>query len=300
MQELRTDRRREFIFAKLKKFCDRSEIKIKYAISYIHKKNGIRKRGWQTIVMIKDFLLINSSLPLEFWAAAINTTCYLQNRLPTKYQRGKLIPKKCWTEKKQDISHIKVFTSTVSIVILKEKRQKSNIYKNWKGIFIKYSQDTTKHIQAWASKTQQILIVSNSYIGKSKQRAKLLTNYLLDLSHQPSILKRKTPIKEPRLRGQSQKVIAALVETGPIPSIADPAEPAGDELSHTDFEERNMSVTEISSKIYELKTYKEAISNPIHSREWKKAIKEEIQNLKDHQTWEFDYLPLGRKVVRSK
>lgn len=61
-----------------------------------------------------------------------------------------------------------------------------------------------------------------------------------------------------------------------------------------------MSATETSSKIYKPATYKEAISDPVHLRRWKEAIKEEIQNLEDYHTWEYDHLPPGRKAVGSK
>lgn len=48
--------------------------------------------------------------------------------------------------------------------------------------------------------------------------------------------------------------------------------------------EKAMSATEVSSKIYELAIYKKAISNPMHSWRWKKAIEEEIQNSENHYT----------------
>ena len=41
---------------------------------------------------MKDLLLINNNLLLEFWAKAIDTTNYLQNRLLTKNQKGEMIP----------------------------------------------------------------------------------------------------------------------------------------------------------------------------------------------------------------
>lgn len=49
---------------------------------------------------IKNSLLIDNSFFLEFWAKAMDTTNYLQNWLPTKNQRGKLIPGKARTKKK--------------------------------------------------------------------------------------------------------------------------------------------------------------------------------------------------------
>ncbi len=61
-----------------------------------------------------------------------------------------------------------------------------------------------------------------------------------------------------------------------------------------------MSATEIRSKVYEPKIYNKAINDPIHGRQWKETIEDEIQNLENDYTWEYDNLPLGRKAVRSK
>lgn len=168
MKALRVDGGGEFISAKLKDICDKKGITIKYAAPYIHEENGLAERGWQTVVTMKDSLLIDSDLPLEFWAEAMDTANYLQNRLPTKSQRGEMIPEETWTGRKQDLSHIKVFGSVVSVLIPKEKRHKSDTHKNWRGIFIGYSQDTAKHVRAWAPKTQQILLVTNPYVNESE------------------------------------------------------------------------------------------------------------------------------------
>lgn len=42
------------------------------------------------------------------------------------------------------------------------------MHKNWREIFIKYSQDTAKHIYTQAPKTQQILLITNFYIDESE------------------------------------------------------------------------------------------------------------------------------------
>lgn len=195
----------EFISAKLKDICNNKGISIKYAAPYMHKDNRLVEQGWRTVVRMKDFLLIDSGLSLEFWAEVMDIANYLQNRLSTKSQRGEMIPEEVWIEKKQDVSHVKVFGSVVSMLIPKEKRHKSDIYKNWRGIFIWYSQDTIKHVRAWAPKTQQILLVTNSYVNESKQGAKFFVDYLLNLTH-PTAAKQKGPTGKPRLRGRPQKI----------------------------------------------------------------------------------------------
>lgn len=112
----------------------------------------------------------------------MDTANYLRNQLPTKSQRGKITLEESRTGERQNVSHVKVFGSAVSVVIPKEKRHKSDIYKNWKDIFIGYSQDTTKHFRAWAPKTQQNLLVSDPYIDESEQGSKLLIKHPPDLS----------------------------------------------------------------------------------------------------------------------
>lgn len=132
----------------------------------MHEENGLAKRGWGMIVTMKDLLLIDIGLPLEFWAKAMDNANYLYNRLPIKSQREELIPEAAWTGSKQDVSHVKIFGSVVNVWIAKEKRHKSDIYKNWRRILIEYN-NTLKHVHAWAPKTRLILLVSSSYISKS-------------------------------------------------------------------------------------------------------------------------------------
>lgn len=91
MKTLCTDRGGKFISIKLKVFCDKKDIVLKYTISYIHKENGLTERSWCTIVIMKDLLLLYSGLPLDFWVKVMETANYLQNRLLTKSQRRKLI-----------------------------------------------------------------------------------------------------------------------------------------------------------------------------------------------------------------
>lgn len=113
-------------------------------------------------------------------------------------------------------------------------------------------------------------------------------------------------------------LVSPSAESGERPE--DPAEARGATNDEVTRVEKIMSVTETSSKVHEPATYEEAISDPIHARQWKKAIEEEIQNLEDpiharqwkkaveeeiqnledHQTWEYDHLPSDRKAVGSK
>lgn len=104
MKTLRADGGGEFISVRLRLFCKKRGIAIRYAAPYVHEENGLAERGWRTIVTMKDAMLIDSSLPNGFWAEAMETANYLRNRLPTRTKsHGEVIPKEAWTGQRQNL-----------------------------------------------------------------------------------------------------------------------------------------------------------------------------------------------------
>lgn len=104
MKVLRADGGGEFISIKFCSFCKKRGIAIKYATPYIHEENGLAEQRWRTIVTMKDSMLIDSGLPNNIWAEAMETANYLRNRLPTKSKNyGKMIPEELWTERRQSL-----------------------------------------------------------------------------------------------------------------------------------------------------------------------------------------------------
>ncbi len=285
MKVLRADGGGEFISAKLKPFCEKRGIVIRYAAPYVHEENGLAERGWRTIVTMKDSMLIDSGLPNDFWAEAMETANYLRNRLPTRSKNhGEMIPEEAWTGQRQDLQHIRIFGSLALSNIPAEKRTKSDYQKVWQGILVGYSPDTSKHFRIWAPQTKQIVISSEPYIDESEKGAKLLAKWPLDVTQ----AKRKAPAGEPKPRGRPRK--------NPIETpIEAPTEPGS-----VDEEEVAMSITETTSKIYEPGSYDEAVNDPVHGRRWREVIEEELQNLESHQTWEYEELPAERKAIGSK
>ncbi len=161
MKILRVDGGEEFISVKLRLFCEKRGITIRYAAPYIHEGNGLAERGWRTIVTMKDSMLIDSGLPNRFWAEAIETANYLRNRLPTKTKSHcEVIPEEVCTNQRQNLQRVRIFGSLALCNILEEKRSKSDCQRVWQGILIGYSPDTTKHFRASAPKTKQVIIAS--------------------------------------------------------------------------------------------------------------------------------------------
>lgn len=174
----------EFISAALKSFCEDRSITIGYAAPYMHEENGIAERCWRILATMKDSLLIDSGLPVNFWAEAMDTANYLCNRLPTRRNNITVVPEEAWTNIRQNLEHIRIFGSRVSTFIPSEKRTKSDIRKTWKGIFIGYT-GTSKHLRVWAPRTHQVLIASKPVVNKSKRGTDLLVEHPLPPPKKP-------------------------------------------------------------------------------------------------------------------
>lgn len=62
MKSFCVNKREEFILIKLKDFCKKKSISIKYTAPYIYKKNSLVKQKLKIIVNIKDLLFIDNRL----------------------------------------------------------------------------------------------------------------------------------------------------------------------------------------------------------------------------------------------
>ena len=269
---------------------------------------------------MKDLLLIDSGLPVNFWAEAMDTANYLQNRLPTKRKGPTFIPEEVWTNTRQNLRHVRIFGSKMNTFIPSTKRTKSDIQKTWKGILIGYIR-TSKHLRVWDPRTQQVLIASKPLLIKSKRGDDLLVEHPLPLSDKPLRLQTGKPkprgrprknlvekrstaktskrghVKDILSKDDIEKEAAQVIMQTKQMRIYPPCNPKprtnlggisgknslGDGLVRLVYKFAK-SVTETSSKVPEPKTYDEAINDPIHGNRWHEAADEELWNLNTYQT----------------
>ena len=81
-------------------------------------------------------MIHDQDLPMHLWAEATRTTMYVQNRLSHSALRFRT-PKEMFSEKKLEVSHLKIFGCPVFVHIPKEKRTKLDPSRK-KGIFVGY------------------------------------------------------------------------------------------------------------------------------------------------------------------
>ncbi|GJT24656.1 putative ribonuclease H-like domain-containing protein [Tanacetum coccineum] len=84
---VRCDNGTEFKNHVMNDFCAKKGIKREFSVARTPQQNGVAKRKNTTLIEAARTMLADSLLPISFWAEAVNTACYVLNRvLVTKPQ----------------------------------------------------------------------------------------------------------------------------------------------------------------------------------------------------------------------
>ncbi|KAI3678519.1 hypothetical protein L6452_37815 [Arctium lappa] len=78
---IRSDNGTEFKNLDLNTFCEEKGIERQYCAPRTPQQNGVAERRNRTLIEAARSLLADSKLPITFWAEAVNTACYVQNRV---------------------------------------------------------------------------------------------------------------------------------------------------------------------------------------------------------------------------
>ncbi|GJW94912.1 putative ribonuclease H-like domain-containing protein [Tanacetum coccineum] len=78
---IRYDNRTEFKNMVMNQLCEMKGIKREFSIARTPQQNGLAERKNRTLIEAARTMLADSKLPTTFWAKAINTACYVQNRV---------------------------------------------------------------------------------------------------------------------------------------------------------------------------------------------------------------------------
>ncbi|GJW11921.1 putative ribonuclease H-like domain-containing protein [Tanacetum coccineum] len=65
----------------MNQFCDMKGIKREFSVARTPQQNGVAERKNRTLIEAARTMLVDSKLPTTFWAEAVNTACYVLNRV---------------------------------------------------------------------------------------------------------------------------------------------------------------------------------------------------------------------------
>ncbi|GJX50510.1 putative reverse transcriptase, RNA-dependent DNA polymerase [Tanacetum coccineum] len=78
---IRCDNETEFKNRIMSEFCEQKGIKREFSVARTPQQNGVAERRSRTLIEAARTMLADFKLPTTFWAKAVNTTCYVQNRV---------------------------------------------------------------------------------------------------------------------------------------------------------------------------------------------------------------------------
>ena len=120
---LRSDNGGEYTSKEFMNFFKYVGIKRELTTPYNPQQNGVAERKNITIMEVVKTMIHDQDLPMCLWAKGAITVVYVQNRL-SHSAFGCKTPEEMFTDKKSEVSHLKIFGCPVFIHISKEKRNK--------------------------------------------------------------------------------------------------------------------------------------------------------------------------------
>lgn len=140
LKKIRTDNGSEYINKQVSTFLRNNGIIHQRTVDYTPQQNGVSERANRSIVERARSMLEEAKLSKKYWAEAVNTSVYLKNRCPTRAVRG-MTPEEAWTDRKVDLSYLKVFGCRAFMHVPKQKRKKFDP-KTKELLFVGYCETT--------------------------------------------------------------------------------------------------------------------------------------------------------------
>ncbi|GJR27651.1 ribonuclease H-like domain-containing protein [Tanacetum coccineum] len=78
---IRCDNETEFKNKEMNQFCERKGIKREFSVARTPQQNGVADRKNRTLIEAARTMLADSNLPTTCWTEAVNTACYVQNKV---------------------------------------------------------------------------------------------------------------------------------------------------------------------------------------------------------------------------
>ena len=265
-------------------------------------------------------MIVNKKVSQYLWPEAINTACYLLNRI-TQQGNDMLSPFEKWVGRKPEIKHLRVFGSDAYLNIPKEKRKKFD-EKSKKLILVGYDGESSNY-RLW-----------------DKQEQKIYTSNDMDFNERSNITHENNSRAQHQQEDKYLKIVLDFGERIQVNQHIDLAgsqqihenqelEESGSSSDDEEFEDANPEEEQRTTEDEAVQegrqlrdrsrfqpperfgipvaliadrvpmTHEQAMTSP-DAEKWKMAIDEEIQALEGNSTWNLTTLPPGKRAIGCK
>ncbi|GJW35288.1 putative ribonuclease H-like domain-containing protein [Tanacetum coccineum] len=150
---IKCDNKTEFKNRLMNEFCEKKGIKREFSVARTPQQNSVTERRNRTLIEASRTMLANSNLPTTFWAEAVNTACYVQNRLIIVKPHNKT-PYELFRGRTTTLSFMRPFGCHVTILNTLDHLGKFDGKSN-DGFFVGYSL-TSKAFRVYNIRTRKV------------------------------------------------------------------------------------------------------------------------------------------------
>nr|GEU32293.1 retrovirus-related Pol polyprotein from transposon TNT 1-94 [Tanacetum cinerariifolium] len=143
----------EFRNKEMNDFCLQKRIKREFSNARTPQQNDVAERRNRTLIEATKTMLANVKLPVTFWAEALNTACYVQNRVLVNKSHNKT-PYELFNGRSPAIGFLKQFSCHDMILNTLENLGKFK-EKGDEGYFIRYSM-SSKAFRVFNKRTRRV------------------------------------------------------------------------------------------------------------------------------------------------
>ncbi|GJR50114.1 putative ribonuclease H-like domain-containing protein [Tanacetum coccineum] len=160
---IRCDNRTEFKNREMNQFCEMKGILRQFSVARTPQQNGVAERRNKTLIEAARTMLADSKLPTTFWAEAVNTACYVQNKVLVVKPHNKT-PYELFHGRTPTLSFMRPFGCLVTILNTIDHLGKFD-GKADEGFFVRYSLNS-KAFRVFNSRTR--IVEENLHIRFSE------------------------------------------------------------------------------------------------------------------------------------
>ncbi|GJS57111.1 putative ribonuclease H-like domain-containing protein [Tanacetum coccineum] len=150
---IRCDNETEFKNHVMNEFCAKKGIKRKFCVPRTPQHNGVAERKNRTLIEAARTMLADSLLPILFWAEAVNTACYVLNRVLVTKPQNKT-PYELLIGKSPSISFMRPFGCPLTILNTLDSLGKFD-GKSDEGYLLGYS-TSSKAFRVYNKRTKRV------------------------------------------------------------------------------------------------------------------------------------------------
>ncbi|GJX62165.1 putative ribonuclease H-like domain-containing protein [Tanacetum coccineum] len=186
---IRCDNGTEFKNREMNQFCEMKGILRQFSVARTPQQNGVAERRNRTLIKAARTMLADSKLPTTFWAEAVNTACYVQNRVLVVKPHNKT-PYELFHGRTPTLSFMRPFGCLVTILNTIDHLGKFN-GKADEGFFVGYSLNS-KAFRVFNSRTR--IVEENLHIRFSESTPNVVGTKASDNAGQAR--KKTEPVKD--------------------------------------------------------------------------------------------------------